>query len=214
VIGLSGGQPFLQEVRVDQGSLLLFSVEAGASWSDFPVRGLFLPMMHRALVYLSAGASVTGETMEAASSLQVLLQGVASGVQVTVQDSTGTTFLPEQRDVFGGKVLTVSGSFFQPGVYDVLEGTTIRRRVVVHAPASESDLTLLDPEEAAAHLSTLTDADVAVLQVSMAAAAPLEEQLREARTGVELWNVFLALALAFLVAEMVVSRQFRPEAAS
>lgn len=214
VIGLSGGRPFLQEVRVDQGSLLLLSVEAGASWSDFPVRGLFLPMLHRALVYLSAGASVMGDTMETGSSMSMLLQGVASGAQVTVQDSTGTSFLPEQRDVFGGKVLTLAGAFFQPGVYDVLEGTTIRRRMVVHAPASESDLSLLDPEEAAAHLATLTDADVAILDVSVASAAPLEEQLREARTGVELWNVFLTLALAFLLAEMVVSRQFRPEAAA
>ncbi|MDA0874307.1 MAG: hypothetical protein O3C45_04510, partial [Bacteroidetes bacterium] len=214
VIGLSGGRPFLQEIRVDQGSLLLFSVEAGASWSDFPVRGLFLPMLHRALVYLSAGASVMGETMETGSSMQLLLQGVASGVQITVQDSTGTSFLPEQRDVFGGKVLTLAGPFFQPGVYDVLEGADTRRRVVVHPPAPESDLALMDPDEAAAHLATLTDAEVAVLDVSVSSAAPLEEQLREARTGVELWNVFLALALAFLLAEMVVSRQFRPEAAA
>ena len=33
------------------------------------------------------------------------------------------------------------------------------------------------------------------------------------RSGVELWNVFLVVALLALVAEMVVSRHWRPESA-
>lgn len=211
IVGLSGGRPFLQEVRVDQGTILLYSVEAGTTWSDFPVRGLFLPMLYRSLVYLSAGASVAGEAMEAGGSLQVLLQGLDSGAEVTVVDSTGTSFIPEQRDVFGGKVVSLEGDFFLPGVYDVTAGNDIQRRVIVHAPRAESDLKLADPQDLAAHLAGLTDAAVNVMDVSLAAGAPLEEQLREARTGVELWNVFLGLALVFLLAEMVVARQFRPE---
>ena len=214
IIALTGGQPFLQEVRADQGSLLLYSVDAGIEWSDFPVRGLFLPMVHRSLIYLAAGASVSGPSMEAGSSLSILLQGIGSAAGVVVQDSTGASFIPDQRDVFGGKVATLEGDFFLPGVYDVIESDRVLQRIVVHPPATESDLSLMDPMEAADHLSGLTSASVDVIDVSLSSGALLEEQLRQARTGVELWNVFLGLALVFLLIEMVISRQFRPEAAA
>jgi len=212
IIGLSGGRPFLQEIRSGQGSMLLFATEAGASWSDFPVRGLFLPMLYRSLVYLSAGGSIMGDAMEAGSSLQLLLQGIDPGVEVRVRNETGETFIPEQRDVFGGVVTTLTGAYFLPGSYDVVAGDDVLRRVVVHPPTAESDLALAEPEAIADHLSALTGADVSIMEVGVTSGAPLEEQLRAARTGVELWNVFLGLALIFLLAEMVVAKQFRPEA--
>lgn len=214
IIGLSGGRPFLQEIRSGQGSILFYATEAGASWSDFPVRGLFLPMLYRSLVYLSAGGSVTGDDMEAGSSIQLLLQGVDTGVEIQVRNSDGESFIPEQREVFGGHVITLSGSFFLPGSYDVLAGEEVLRRVVVHPPGAESDLALADPVSVAQHFSELTGTEVGVMEVGLTSGAPLQEQLSAARTGVELWNVFLGLALIFLLAEMVVAKQFRPEAAA
>jgi hypothetical protein len=213
IIGLSGGRPFLQEIRSGQGSILFYATEAGATWSDFPVRGLFLPMLYRSLVYLSAGGSVMGDQMEAGASLQLLMQGVDPGVEIRIENRDGDSFIPEQRDVFGGNVVTLEGPFFLPGSYDVTASGVVERRIVVHPPASESDLALADPETISDHFSSLTDADVGVMNVGLVSGAPLEEQLRAARTGVELWNVFLGLALIFLLAEMVVAKQFRPEAA-
>ncbi len=213
IIGLSGGRPFLQEIRSGPGSLFLFATEAGASWSDFPVRGLFLPMLYRSLVYLSAGGSVMGDEMEAGSSMQLLIQGLESGQEVRVVDAQGATFIPEQRNVFGGTVVTLEGGFFLPGTYDLLAGDEDLQRVVVHPPATESDLALARPEEMREHLSGLSGIDVGVMEVGLTSGEALGEQLRAARTGVELWNVFLGLALIFLLAEMWVAKQFRPEAA-
>ena len=213
IIGLSGGRPFLQEIRSGQGSILFYATEAGATWSDFPVRGLFLPMLYRSLVYLSAGGSVMGDQMEAGSSIQLLMQGVDPGVEIRIENGQGDSFIPEQREVFGGNVVTLEGPFFLPGSYDVMAGGSVERRIVVHPPATESNLALADPESMTAHFASLTDADVGVMEVGLVSGTPLEEQLRAARTGVELWNVFLGLALIFLLAEMVVAKQFRPEAA-
>lgn len=214
IIGLSGGRPFLQEIRSGQGSILFYATEAGASWSDFPVRGLFLPMLYRSLVYLSVGGSVTGEDMEAGASMQLLLQGVDPGDEIRILNAGGDSFIPEQREVFGGHVVTLAGAFFLPGSYDIVAGEDVMRRVVVHPPTAESDLALADPARVADHLSGLTGTEVGVMEVGATSGAPLEEQLRAARTGVELWNVFLGLALIFLLAEMVVAKQFRPEAAA
>ncbi len=214
IIGMSSGAPFLQEMRVDQGSVLFYSVEAGASWSDMPVRGLFIPLLYRSLYYLSATGSVSGEEMIAGGSLQLLLPDVSSGTTITVRDESGLEFIPDQRDVFGGVVLNLSGSFFLPGLYDLMDQDRMVRRIAVQAPSAESDLALERPEAVREHFASLTDAEVGIMDVALSGAVPLEEQLRAARTGVELWNVFLGLALLFLVLEMVVSKHFRPEAAN
>ena len=193
--------------------MLFYTTDAGAVWSDFPVRGLFLPMLYRSLVYLSAGGSVAGDDMEAGSSLQLLIQGLDAGTEIVLENAEGESFIPDQREVFGGHVVTLEGPFLLPGTYDVVGAGQLVQKVVVHPPTAESDLALSDPATVQPHIQEVTGAETGIVDVCVTAAEPLEHQLRAARTGVELWNVFLGLALIFLLAEMVVARQFRPEAA-
>jgi hypothetical protein len=213
IIGLSGGAPFLQEIRAGLGSVLLFSVEAGVTWSDFPVRGLFLPLLYRSLYYLSASSSVSGETMQVEGSLQLRLAGVSGSETIIIRDESGLEMIPEQRSVQGAKVAELSSAFFIPGVYSVVANNEVLRRVVVHPSTLESDLALLDPEEAVSHIAETSQTVATVMNISLVGGSQLDEQLKAARTGVELWNVFLGLALIFLVLEMLVSKHWRPESA-
>lgn len=213
VIGLSGGVPFLQEIRSGQGSVLLFAVEAGIRWSDFAVRGLFLPMLYRSLYYLSATGSVSGEGFPVEGSLQLRLAGVDGNQTIVVVDETGEEFIPDQRTVQGAKVADLSGPFFIPGIYSVEVDGEVMRRVVVHPSEKESNLVLMNPEDATTELSKLGAASVSVLNLSLTGTERLDDQLKEARTGIELWNVFLGLALIFLVLEMIVSKLWKPESA-
>jgi hypothetical protein len=213
VIGMTGGLPFLQEIRSGQGSVLLFGVDAGVVWSDFPVRGLFLPLLYRSLYYLSATGSVSGESFPVESALQLRLAGVTGAETIMVRDESGLEMIPEQRSVQGAKVAELGGSFFIPGTYSILVNGNVLRRIAVHPSSRESDLTLMDPEDAVSRLSEATGQDVAVMNLSMTGGDQLDEQLRAARTGVELWNVFLGLALIFLLLEMFVSKHWRPESA-
>ena len=213
VIGLTVGYPFLQEIRSGQGSVLLFSVEAGVRWSDFAVRGLFLPLLYRSLYYLSATGSVSGEGLQVEGSLQLRLAGVEGNQTIVVVDETGEEFIPDQRTVQGAKVADLSGPFFIPGIYSVEVAGDILRRIVVHPSAKESNLSLMNPEDAASKLSELGVDQVSVLNLSLTGTEKLDDQLKEARTGIELWNVFLGLALIFLVLEMIVSKLWKPEAA-
>ena len=54
IITLSDGNPFLTEYPAGSGRVLLCSVEAGLSWSDFPTTGLFAPLLYRSMIYLAA----------------------------------------------------------------------------------------------------------------------------------------------------------------
>ena len=47
IITLTNGYPFLLEEQVGNGHILLFGVPANTEWSDLPLKGLFVPLVHR-----------------------------------------------------------------------------------------------------------------------------------------------------------------------
>ena len=86
------------------------------------------------------------------------------------------------------------------------------RRVAFNLDTRESDLRVATASEAAEQLEEVTGTEVNVLEVGENDPQRVVEALQRQRLGVELWNVFLLLALVFLVAETVVARQWKPEA--
>jgi hypothetical protein len=115
---------------------------------------------------------------------------------------------PEQRSLFGATLLRVGRTLDRPGVYDVQAGETLVRRVAVNVDPAESDLRVVPPDSAAARLQAALGTPVR--PVAGGEAAEVAETLRTQQAGTEIWNVFLLLALAVLVAEMMVARLWRP----
>lgn len=212
LIRLSNGKPFLEELRHGRGAAFLLTVAPDPRWSDLPVRGLFIPLLYRSMYYLSAGETTAGEQLTVGTAGTLRLAGAPENETLRLVAPDGETFTPEQRNLFGAVLLQTDATVRLPGVYDVKAGETLVRRVAFNVDDRESDLRRLDPAAAAERLSDATGATVRVLAVADAAA--VAEALVEERTGVELWNVFLLLALVFLVAEMLVAKRWRPETVS
>ena len=208
LVRLSSGPPFLQEIRSGQGTALVFAVAPDPRWSDFPVRGLFVPLLYRAVYDLAADADA-GEALTVRQTGALRVSGASEGLRLV---GPSTEFVPEQRSVPGGVLLEIDENVREPGVYDVMDGERLVRRVAFNPDARESDLAVLAPEEARQRLAEATGADVRVLDAAGGRGIAAAEQIAEERTGVELWNVFLLLALVFLVAEMLVAMQWKPEA--
>jgi hypothetical protein len=207
LIDLTTGAPFLQEIRSGGGTALVFAVAPDPRWGDFPVRGLFVPLLYRAVYYLAADADVS-EALVVRQAGALRVSGAAEGLRLV---GAGTEFVPEQRSVPGGVLLEIDAGVTEPGVYDVLDGERLVRRVAFNGSARESDLAVLDAEEARRRLAEATGAEVRLLDATAGRGVAAAERIAEERTGVELWNVFLLLALVFLVAEMLVAMQWRPE---
>ncbi len=213
LIRLSSGPPFLQEIRSGQGTAFVFAVAPDPRWSDFPVRGLFVPLLYRAVYYLAADAD-TGESLSVrqAGALRVSGSRASGGTEgLRLVGPDGVDFVPGQRSVPGGVLLEIDDGVTEPGVYEVMEGERLVRRVAFNPDARESDLAVLDPAEAQRRLAEATGAEVRLLDAAGGRGLAAAAQIAEERTGVELWNVFLGLALAFLVAEMLVAMQWKPE---
>ena len=203
LIGLQAGPPFLQEIRRGEGSVLLVSVAPDPEWSDLPQRGLFVPLLYRAAAYLAAG-SVVGETGGAEGTIRV--EGVDAGQPLRLVGPDGVATTPLQRTVPGAVVLDVGDATARAGLYRVVQGDRTLRVVAVNEDACESDPTALSPEVAAERLEAITGAPVRVLDAAGAALA------KGGAGGTPLWTVFLALALACLVAETLVTTRWKTAA--
>lgn len=212
LISLSNGFPFLQEIRHGNGVALLLTVAPTASWSDLPVRGLFIPLLYRSMYYLSASESVSGEQLIAAQDAELRIPGTAQDQQLRVVGPEGEEYVPEQRDLFGAALLTLDGSVLsRPGIYDVRAGEETVRRIALNIDVDESDLSVLEGEAARERLASALGSTVELIAFGGRPASDVVAAIARQRTGVELWNVFLLLSLLFLVAETVVARQWRPE---
>ncbi len=215
LIELSNGFPFLHELRYGSGVALLSAVAPTPQWSDLPVRGLFIPLLYRSVYYLSAGESVAGEQMTVGRPGELRITGAPDAGPLRLIGPDGTEHTPEQRNLFGAQLVQTSAALRTPGIYDVRVGEEIVRRVAFNIDPRESDPRAAAPEEAAQQLGAALGAEVRVLEASETGSAPpIAEALQQRRMGTEIWNVFLLLALGFLVAEMVVARQWTPEAAT
>jgi hypothetical protein len=211
LIELSSGVPFLHEVRHGGGVLLVSAVAPTPRWSDLPVRGLFIPLLYRSVYYLSAGASVAGEQLVAGAPGEMRITGIAPGTSLRLVGPEGTEVAPDQRSLFGATLLQVGRTLDVPGVYDVRAGERLVRRVAVNVDPAESDLRTATPDSAASTLQSVLGTPVQSLTGT--GVEDVAETLRTQRAGTEIWNVFLLLALGFLVAEMLVASQWRPETA-
>ena len=206
LIGLAAGGPFLQEVRRGEGRLLLVTVAPDLDWSDLPQRGLFVPLLYRSVAYLAAG-SASGETgdLSVRDGGQLRVEGADAGQPLRLAAPDGTFTTPIQRTVPGAVVLDVDGAVERAGVYTVMQGDRILRTVAINEDARESDPTRLEPAEAARQLEAATGRPVHVVDPSVGLA-------EDAAPGVSLWSVFLALALACLVAETLLTTRWKGEA--
>ena len=201
LLRLSNGLPFLQEIRSGGGRVMLFLVSPDPAWSDLPVRGLFVPLLYRAVHYVAAGESVQGDRLRAGEPASILLGNIQGRVHII--DPLGGERIPEQRSRLGATLLEIGPDYNTTGVHDlVLEGTTVRK-VAMNVSLDESNLTLEEADEAATALSSTTGLPVRVIRATTTEA--LDESIRTTRTGKELWRIFLVLALIFMGLEMIVS---------
>ncbi|HUI63493.1 MAG TPA: BatA domain-containing protein [Bacteroidota bacterium] len=212
IIALSNGDAFLADYPTGTGRVLACAVEAGTTWSDFPVKGIFAPLLHRAVAYLRARSSAAptlhpGDPLRFSTRLRHTTE--RDTYTITGPDGFSERVAPASIDPTG--MASFAGeAAMTPGVY-------LLARDAQGPRAAPTDLQAIavnvDPAE-----SDLRSADEADLEKFRLACGILPEQLRtvgpgeapaetiqRARFGLELWQYFLVLAVILALAEMALA---------
>ncbi len=187
VARLRNGAPLIVEKTVGAGRTLLVTVTADADWTNLPLRPMFLPLLHRALLLLAGG--------EAGARAHLL------GETVKIPPAPEADAPPEVRDP-GGEITRLAGEgaalSYGPlrasGVYAVKGSGAGDFLFCADPDPREGDLARGDPDA----LRDLFGPDRFRHVRGLSA---LEAEVERAREGRPLWGFLLAAALLLLLFE-------------
>jgi hypothetical protein len=196
LITLSDRSPFLTEFIRKRGIVLLFSVPADLKASNFPIKGIFAPLINRSIRYAysrhrSEDGFVCGDAVE----LEV--RSVQPD-QVRVLDPDGNKIIPRLR-VIGPTVVMSMSAVNTPGTYAVQDPTGTIDLFDVNVPESESDPRIAGEDDLRALLPEQTGSIVDGEQ-------DLEATILQSRYGREWWQWLLGLVALLAAAELVVGQ--------
>ncbi|MCA9752357.1 MAG: BatA domain-containing protein [Gemmatimonadetes bacterium] len=194
--------PAIVESSLLPGRALMFLSSPDPAWSDLPLTGAFLPLLHESVRYLSETGARVARQLETGEGATVWLATLPEGGSVTLlgPDESERSVAPEAGS--GGYSLALPEARV-PGfwVFRTAEGDTLAA-LAASIPAAESDPERVVPAELEERLASDRGA-------VLAAGPGVASRVKEARVGREIGRAFLWLAGLLLLAEMLVAARMR-----
>lgn len=217
VISLSNGRSFLWTKTFGRGRILGCSVPAMNEWSDFPMKGIFVPLIYQSMLYLSSPANTesdrpwyVGERIEFASSQWQRSNTVSS---VRLLDPEGRSVPLQMYTKPSGDGITETNYLFDeqrsPGIYTVSSGNNTVMQLPVNVRREESDGTLAGVDDVEEHLTLLGMDAEAFMEVTPE--SDLSAIVSQSRFGTELWKYLLFAAAAVALIEMFIARESKQQ---
>jgi hypothetical protein len=203
IISVSTGAPFLLESRIGCGRVLTMTGSPDPSWSTLFRSGIFPPLMVRGAAYLS-GVGTSGEEYQLTAGVPASLSFAGLPGEERFELRGEQVIAPAVESAAVGFQIKLP-ALDAPGAYELWQGTRRLTAVAVNVPPRESEL---QPSREADYEPILGGTRTTVGEQASVQAAILE-----GRFGRELWKLCLFVALACLVAEMLVGRAGKREAA-
>jgi hypothetical protein len=193
------GPPAVMERRVGAGRVLLWASSFDQSWTDLPIRSVFLPFVHRAATHLvayvpSQSSATVGQILDTSRA------GAHKGQSVpTLVLTPSGNRLPVSGD--GTEVIELA----EQGFYELRgdsNSTGDMAVVASNVDPVEADLTAMDPQDIVAASTGESQSDGA-----QPGAVPQTPETRE--RSQRLWWYLLCLGAVLLAAETVVSNRLK-----
>jgi hypothetical protein len=205
IISLIGGSSFLSEFKSGQGKILFYSVAPDLSWSNFPLKSIFVPLVYKSVYYLSvrnrtSSVFTAGDGIMMNPELKTLAKVKIirpDNQEITISGNDLTTrqlLLPAETSVAGN--------------YRVVSNEKLMEIISVNPDPLESSADYLNEKVFSDYLDEIKfkgklvkiDADENSVQ-----------KVLQARFGSELWKYFILTALVIALIEMLIARNNKKE---
>jgi len=190
---LRNGAPLLVEKSVGAGRVILSTISADADWGNLPLRPLFLPLLHRALLLLAGGGESAREVLVGEAVKIPPPPDAATPPEVTDPAGETTRVAGEGASASYGPVRT-------PGVYRVKGSGAGDYLFAANLDAREGDLTRGSPD-------ALRDLFGAERFRHLRGLSAFETEVTRAREGRPLAGFLIGAALLLLLLEGFVANR-------
>ena len=203
IIELSNLAPFLFEQSVSPGKILVYALNPSLEWSDFPFKGVFIPVTYKSLFYVS-NKHASGFAMRVGESADIVLPASTSMV---LRGTNGE----EEKILLQQSGITNYYHFAgtsESGIYSFYSSGEKIKSIPVNMLSMESN-----PEKASEKeiLSYLNVINMEERYKYLKSTENISVFLQETRYGVELWKQLLLLALLLVICEMLLARNSKKE---
>ncbi len=204
IASFSGKRPALVESSYGGGRVLTFLGPLAPSYSDITGHAFFVPLVSRMAEYLAADLSSYDMNVYAGMNVARTISpaGAISGsMELLAPDSSRYYLTPEEAE---GRLLLRAKPTDLPGMYQIRYAGQEVDRFAVNVDPEECNLAAVDAAQFALAIGAMEHRE-------LPQEADLASMISEFRFGRELWQVFLWIAAALLLVEMLLARGASPE---
>lgn len=205
IITLMDGSSFLSEYKTGNGKILLMNTAPVLSWSNLPLKGIFVPLMNKAVYYLSAKNNSNQEYL-AGDEIEInLADNLSPQIKIERPDKSDD-FLNLDKQLRNNYISYNKTKIV--GNYKIFSDSKLINEISVNTNPRESVIKYLTQNDFNDYLKKINfkgkhieiDKDQNPTQVIL-----------QSRFGSELWKYFILIALLFAIVEMTIARNTRKE---
>lgn len=202
VISLSNGYPFLTELSLGKGKMLVSSVSLSPSSGNFATKGIFVPLLMRSVNLLSSNLIVEERYTVGRENI-VALTGIDNVHKIVNPENT--------TDTLNAGASAVQNRFFrlpysdltsESGIYRAIDSSGSEMLFAMNHDATESLLQMMPEEEVVSYIRS-----VGAKTVVFSEWDDIDSSYHSSKDGIQIWKYMLLLAIAALVAEKFLARK-------
>jgi len=205
IISLVDGSSFLSEYKLNKGKIFLLNIAPVLSWSNFPLKNLFAPLIDKSILYLSSKDN-SEEQVTAGNPVEINLQNNSSP-QIRIQEPDKNEDYIDLSKESNKNFITFSNTSFT-GNYKVYGGANLVDEFSVNAEPAESVVKYYSGSEFEYYLKKI---NFKGKYFNVGKNEDPAKIIMQARFGSELWKYFLLAALVLALVEMTVARNAKKE---
>jgi len=200
IIALNDNSSFLSEIKIGEGKVLIFNTAPSLEWSNFPIKGIFAPLLNKSIFYLSAENNsidnyITGNKIKVKA-------GNNNGLIEIIKPNKNSEFI-----TLDGKSNYINyNSADQTGFYTVRNKKDTISVFSVNANPIESEQKYLTKDQIKEYLDKI---NFIGKYIHIGKNEKALTVIQQARFGSELWKIFIIIALVLALIEMLVSKSSR-----
>ena len=215
IISLSDGTPFLSEYNIGEGKFLFFSSAPLLSWSDFPLKGIFAPLIYRSMIFVSSTEEKNNSYITGESPAITLRKSLAGNMnrQFSITSPEGIEELIHPANSIVNERATTKPMIFTPsrltnsGFYEVKQNSSMISLIGVNTDRLESDTRKISQIDL---LNEMKRYGISAGKIHFSKPGEsLQSEILQSRFGVELWQYCIGLALILAIIEMLIARDSR-----
>jgi hypothetical protein len=205
IISLADESSFLSQYSVTGGKILLFSSSPVFSWSDFPIKSIFAPLITKSVMYLSSKNIgdenyLAGETININVSERTLPQ-----IKVVRPDKSEDFININENQTLD--FISYSSTSFS-GSYKFYSSEKLLASVNINTDPAESVTEFLSESEFDEYLDKI---NFNGKHIQINKNDNPGQMILQARFGSELWRYFVLIAILLALVEMTIARNAKKE---